>query len=156
MRRCLVLLVLVVPTLGCERQPEFAVVEGRITRNGRPVANIEVAFYADENTRGPRTAGTTDAEGRYRLQTEAGQAGAVIGHYRVCLLDRDPALVLSANKQVLTQAQKSKLPSEVAANLAVPAKPPASRVPDEYTRPWETPLRAEVNSGTQTLDFRIP
>ncbi|AMV27762.1 hypothetical protein VT84_25395 [Gemmata sp. SH-PL17] len=156
-RRYLIALPFVALIAGCgERQPEFAVVEGTITRNGRPAAHIEVAFYADENTQGPRTSGTTDANGRYQLLTETGQVGAVAGRYRVCLYDRAPALLVSANRLSLTPAQAQKLPAEVAAKLPSTNGRSSSRVPDPYTRPWETPLRAEVRPGTQALDFQIP
>jgi hypothetical protein len=156
-RRYQVVLFLAALATGCERPPEFAPVEGTITRGGRPAANIEVVFYADEDTRGAKAFGVTDAQGRYRLQTEAGQNGAVVGRHRVCLCDRDPALLVAANRDAIMQAQQSnKLPPEVAAKIAAASKQPTSRVPDEYARPWETPLRCEVRPGTQTHDFQIP
>lgn len=149
---------------GCERQPEFAPVEGTVTRGGRPIANIEVAFYADENTRGPRSSALTDANGRYRLQTEGGVDGAVIGGHRVCLYDRDPAFIMSLNMGTIAAFDKGRLPPELAGKLppstgkapAAPGKALASRVPDHYMQPWESPLRAEVKPGPQTHDFQIP
>ena len=157
-RQHIALLPLVALACGCERQPEYAPVEGTVTRGGRPVANIEVIFYADENTRGPRASALTDANGRYRLQTEAGTDGAVVGSYRVCLCDRDPAFVMSLNMSTVAAFDKGRLPPELAGKIpaALPGKAPVSRVPDRYMQPWGSPLRAEVKSGPQTLDFQIP
>ncbi|AWM39724.1 hypothetical protein GobsT_19170 [Gemmata obscuriglobus] len=145
---------------GCERQPEFAPVEGTVTRAGRPVANIEVAFYADEPTRGPRSTALTDANGRYRLQADTGADGAVVGAHRVCLYDRDPAFIMSLNMGTIAAFDKGRLPPELAGKLPtgaiMPGKAPVSRVPDKYMQPWESPLRVEVKSGPQTHDFQIP
>lgn len=155
-RRCIALLCLAALAGGCERQPEFGLVEGTVTRGGRPVANIEVMFYADGDTQGPRASGLTDANGRYKLQTEAGKGGAAVGQHRVCLYDRDPAFIMSLNMGSLPTSEKSKLSPDVMAKLQPPAKQAASRVPDNYMQPWESPLRADVKPSSQTLDFQIP
>lgn len=140
---------------GCDRPPEFAVVEGTVTRGGRPAAQIEVAFYADEDTHGPRASGLTDSSGRYRLQTEAGQTGAVVGRHRVCLYDRSPSAMMAGGRPSPGLAKK--MPAGVAGSLPPAAgKQQAPRVPEAYNRPWETPLRAEVRPGTQSLDFQLP
>jgi hypothetical protein len=143
---------------------EFAAVEGTVTHNGRPAANIEVAFFADLDTRGPRASGLTDDAGRYRLVTEAGQEGAVVGNHRVCLLDQDPSMTPTANLS-LAVAMAGKTSPETTARLkdelarrraGGKSGSAASRVPEAYCRPWETPLRATVRAGSQTIDFQIP
>jgi hypothetical protein len=48
-----------------------------------------VTFWADREagTQGPRTQAVTDDSGHYRLRTDNGDAGAVVGKHRVCILD---------------------------------------------------------------------
>src|SRR5262245_27835102 len=74
---------------GCQRGSmwNLAPVEGTVTKGGRPLADIRVVFWADveAGTQGPGTFGVTDAAGHYTLRTHAGDAGAAVGRYRVCL-----------------------------------------------------------------------
>jgi len=118
---------------GCRRGPAFtfAPVEGTITKNGQPLPNVEVVFIGDPNagTRGPRASALTDENGRYRLRGDRGETGAVPGKHRVCIVD------LLANPE--TPMEKR-------------------RMPPSYGRINETPLRAEIRPGPQTLDFDLP
>jgi hypothetical protein len=105
-------------------------VEGTVTKDGRPLADIEVIFLTDieAGTQGPRASGLTDEAGHYRLCTDAGDEGAAIGQYRVCLLDP----------------------------LAKPETPAKEwRVPPRYGSFNETPLRVEVHPDPQIIDFDI-
>ena len=72
---------LTVAGCGRGRAWDLAPVEGTLTQGGRPLAGVEVRFVADpeSGTEGLRSSGVTDAEGRYRLRTDAGRDGAVIG-----------------------------------------------------------------------------
>src|SRR5262245_2170625 len=84
------LLSLITAVGGCQRGPtwDLATVEGTVTKAGRPLAKIQVIFWADvkAGAKGPRTFGFTDATGHYKLRTDMGEQGAAIGQYRVCLL----------------------------------------------------------------------
>ena len=73
-------------SVGCESRYELAPVSGTVTLDGRPVAGAQVSFEpqaSGENAfAGPGSYGTTDKEGRYRLETIDGREGAVVGkHY---------------------------------------------------------------------------
>src|SRR5262249_46145747 len=103
----------------------------------KPQPDIFVQFLPDpgKSTNGPRSTATTDAQGRYRLKTDQGQDGAVVGWHRV---------VLSDTKAV--QASQEQLAA---------GKTGSSRVAGTYSAANTTPLRFEVSPGKNDipLDF---
>jgi len=148
---------LAVACSGCQRSPEFVFVpiEGTITRHGQPLPGVRVSFYTDAGTHGPLTTGITDAAGRYRLHTYAGEKGAVLGHHRVCLSDEAYAL----RAQVQKKAGKGNLVKVDEEDKLFPTdlpSPATPRLPSAYCRVGETPLRAEVRPDSQVIDFDIP
>jgi hypothetical protein len=73
---------------GCARGPEFAEVEGTLSRGGNPLKNVRVEFWPEVD--GPKSSGVTDDQGRYTLKTEDGRnLGAMVGPHRVVLKDLD-------------------------------------------------------------------
>src|SRR4051812_6690607 len=82
---------------GCG-QVSMAPVKGKVTCNGKPVANAAIVFSpvpkndADRESGKPAT-GYTDAEGNYRLSTFKNFDGALVGKHRVTvsLEDTNPA-----------------------------------------------------------------
>lgn len=81
---------LAVPLLlaaGCSGDGfKYVPVSGRITKNGQPLANVRVTFQPMGENPGPGSAGTTDADGRYKLVVSSQQysgEGAVVGKHRV-------------------------------------------------------------------------
>jgi hypothetical protein len=80
---------------GCQRGPRWnlAPVEGTVTKGGRPLPHIEVVFVTDldAGTQGPKASSFTDEAGHYRLQTDNGDDGAVVGKHRVLLSVPPPA-----------------------------------------------------------------
>src|SRR5262249_47289351 len=66
--------------------PTYGEIEGRVTRGGVPLEQVQVVFYPQEN--GPRSVALTDTEGRFEAMTDAIQnvparKGALVGKYRV-------------------------------------------------------------------------
>jgi hypothetical protein len=153
------LLALVVTGGGCQRGPTWnlAPVEGTITKDGRPLAGLEVIFLADVEfgTQGPKTSGLTDTAGHYELRTDAGDRGAAIGRHRVCLYvpeKRDPLPEKSDRLRGRNRTRQAKLPKDKA------AKAPMSdgvQLPPAYGRFAETPLRVEVEPGSQVIDLDV-
>lgn len=118
------------PVLGCAREPEYGFVEGVVTRDGRPLEEVQVRFVPspDHEFPGGYTAqGLTDANGRYRLYTGlASKQGAIVGRHRVCVID--------ANDFEAT----------------------GKRIPPAYYRTSQTPLGSvEVRPGDQIYDIAI-
>jgi hypothetical protein len=105
-------------------------VEGTVVKDGRPLADIQVVFLADAEagTQGPRASGITDESGHYRLRTDNGEDGVVVGKHHVCLF------VLEA--EAMTPAEKR-------------------RVTRLYGSFSETPLRIEVRPGEQVIDLEV-
>ena len=75
-------------TLGCfgyrPDLPPTERVTGTVTLDGQPVANARVQFVPDnlKGTEGAMAAATTDASGKYELET-ATVKGAIVGHHKV-------------------------------------------------------------------------
>jgi hypothetical protein len=156
------LLALAAAAGGCQGGQKWTLVpvEGTVSRNGRPLANVEVVFLADSaaGTQGPRASGTTDQAGRYRLRTDYGEDGAALGQHRVILRDRE-----TARKHLLKGLRRKEM-KEVAevlpenAGRAEESKRSADtpRVPPKYERFPSTPLRATVGSEPLVFDIRLP
>jgi len=105
---------------GCGETKSYGVapVSGRVTLDGKPLADARVTFFpqraAGVNTAesAPEAMGTTDADGRYQLKTVFDDQGAAPGPSRV---------VISTLKQEYDPAN-SEAPPKVVANETVPKK----------------------------------
>ena len=62
--------------------PVTARVKGLVTYQGKPVANLSVAFIPDV---GPLATGKTDASGKFELMTNKPGDGAIIGTHKVAI-----------------------------------------------------------------------
>ncbi|HEV3144277.1 MAG TPA: hypothetical protein VGZ47_10360 [Gemmataceae bacterium] len=88
MRR-LALLLVVMLFAGCSREPyRIAPVSGRVTLDGKPLANAAVVFSPlatkDSNDPGPGSGAKTDAAGRFALTIVGKETkGAVVGKHKV-------------------------------------------------------------------------
>jgi hypothetical protein len=79
--------------LGCGSR-KIAPVSGRVTLNGKPVANALVAFnpIPKEGTSeaGPGSVGTTNENGEFTLMVSPGRKGAQVGRHRVAISAMNP------------------------------------------------------------------
>src|SRR5438045_3919382 len=87
-RRSLVLAAVAVWTAGCGQSYKTAPVSGRVTLDGKPLANATVQFYpvaAPGTDPGPTSLGHTDEDGRYTLSfvDSAATKGALVGKHKV-------------------------------------------------------------------------
>ena len=87
--RLFLALVWIASLAGCNRGPQFVEVSGTVTLNGRPLSDLEVVFMPDPaaGTSGPVSSAYTNENGQFRLVTNKGQLGAVVGTHRVCIRD---------------------------------------------------------------------
>ena len=69
---------------GCSHANSAGEVEGVVTRDGQPLACVQVLFLPAE---GPSSRALTDEGGHFRLVMTTGQESAMIGVHRVCLSD---------------------------------------------------------------------
>jgi len=146
---------------GCQRDPTWnlAPVEGTVTKGGRPLANLEVVFLADLDvgTLGPRATAKTDAAGHYRLRTDSGDNGAVIGKHRVVVRDIITKQMLDLLARPQGKAAVSPPLSEPIERLRKEWKDTAGppRVPPRYGHFNKTPLRVEVRPEAQVIDLEV-
>jgi hypothetical protein len=124
---------------GCGESTKLVETEGLVTQGGKPLANVQVEFLPDPNqgTKGLRSTGVTDAQGRFKLTYQDNRSGAVAGKHRVLITDLKQWEGIS--------------PSREDANK--PLKP--SRVPDLYTDVTRTPLKVEVKAGGPPIKLEL-
>jgi hypothetical protein len=81
------LLAVATSVTGCQRA-DFASVQGIVTLDGKPLADIEVQFLPvpNQRTNHPSTSVYTDADGKYSIVASSGY-GVLIGTHHVCLND---------------------------------------------------------------------
>jgi hypothetical protein len=124
---------------GCGRSVRLGEVEGTVRLDGQPLGQVLIVFIPEDRNQ-PQSMGITDAEGRFKLRCSNARFGAVVGEHRVTLVD---AAIAPGGRS------RDDEPTEGPA-------PPASRVPDVYSRADKTPLRQTVAAGTQSVTFDIP
>jgi len=148
MGRSAVLCVLLL-ALGC-RQPQFASVEGVVTLDGVPMADVEVQFIPepDQEIASPPTSAYTDANGRFQVAA-TGTYGVLIATHRVCI--NDATLMMPGGG--LAVDPESGVPTQ---GQVKTRRAPRSRVPAIYSDAGRTPLRPiEIQPGQQTHDFAL-
>ena len=127
---------------GCgSAGPDVQFVRGVVTLDGNPVDGCLVVFSPEE-AGGLAAAGTTDAKGRFQLNSRNSQRfgqGAIAGPYRVTLskLEGKPA----DDEGRETSATAPTIPKEL--------------MPLVYTSKQTTPLRATVVKGTNEFTFAL-
>jgi hypothetical protein len=136
-------------------------VEGTVSKGGRPFQGVEVVFLADSDagTMGPRSAGRTDETGRYRLRTDDGEDGVVVGKHRVLILAPEVASKSSIERIVSGSERKGTgwLSPEMAKRLENHRKKmgDAPQVPPSYKHFDDTPRRVEVQPGSPVIDLEV-
>ncbi|MDY3553301.1 DUF4198 domain-containing protein [Gemmata sp. JC717] len=148
-RRLALLTVGVVTTAftACQGQQfPMVPVEGVVLKDGKPLDNVKVEFHPDRESGvvGPRSIGLTDASGRFRLQTDAGEDGAVVGAHRVILVDVDYL------------ERTAPIPADHPIKLKHKDKGPlVKRIKDDCSEYYRTPLRQEAKKPNSTVTIEI-
>lgn len=128
-----------VASAGCGGN-NFAEVEGTVTLNGAPLDNVQVEFLPDpeHGTTGPRSTGTTDAQGRFKLVGDDQRPGAAVGKHRVLIQDLKQWEGISPSREDSNK----------------PLKP--SRLPARYTDVLSTPFKnIEVKPGGAPIKLAL-
>jgi hypothetical protein len=131
---------------GCSGR-EFAEVEGTVTLDQKPLADVQVVFVPDttRGNTGNNAYAFTDAQGRYRLRADRDDRdGTVVGPHRVYFVDLTGVPDLTGIPPPPGQ----------------PARPSGPGLPLRFRRVYtdllETPFNdVEVKPGKQTLDFDL-
>lgn len=89
--------VMMIGAIGCgsgvSDTPLMGEVTGVVTFDGNPVVGATVEFTPDNtrDTKGPKSSGVTNAEGKYSLVGPGGTKGAVVGVHKVTIMCPPPA-----------------------------------------------------------------
>ena len=113
-------------------------VSGVVKHDGQPVGSGIVHFLPEA---GPAATGKLDAQGRYRLTTYHANDGAVTGRHQVFFSPIVPEAEFTDEQYV--------------ANTAKPAEVPREFLPETYLSPATSGLTADVESGSNQLDFNL-
>ena len=143
MKRLVVVLCFVVAGCGGPTRPETVPVAGRVTYQGKPVPMGQIMFYPEQ---GHPATGTIDANGAYRLRTFAPDNGAIPGRYRVTIT----AVRFTGGGHAKTFDEELR-----GGGSSAPAKA-EWLVPEVYSRPETTPLRADVTRDSKVINFDLP
>jgi hypothetical protein len=144
------------PLAGCASKHPYGEVDGIVTLDGKPLANVEVVFLPDpeKGNTGRRSVALTDNQGRFRLASDAGQDGAPVGFCRVCindLLAGPPGVAIPA-----PLAEKGAEPAGEPNPAPQAANKSRSRFPSQYGSAAATPLRdIEIKPGSQSINLDI-
>ena len=131
----LCLTVVFVTAAGCGGESvKIVPAEGVLKIGGRPAANVLVQFMPDvrANGRGPTSTATTDEQGVFRLTTQDGKDGAVVGTHMVVLVDLD--------EERVAQGQVAK----------------KGRLDGKYAAPTASNLTATVSEGGGAITIDVP
>ncbi|MCI0460603.1 MAG: DUF4198 domain-containing protein [Gemmataceae bacterium] len=73
-------LLLLVALTGCGGGPSIVKVSGQLSYKGKPVPNVELDFVPEK---GRPSLGRTDEQGRFELEYDRQQKGALVGKHKV-------------------------------------------------------------------------
>lgn len=122
-------------------------VAGVVTSGGKPVAGATVTFYPDSPD-GRAAAGTTDAQGKFRLTTLSADDGAKPGTYKVMVSKIEVTGVgatMSQDEQYKYLEQHGSPPPAESKNV----------LPELYANLTSTPLTATVKDGGNDFQFDL-
>ena len=130
---------LIVSINGCgSKQPEVVEISGTVTRNGTPIAGLQLNF---EPVQGRPSWGATDENGRYTLSYTRDQDGARVGTHKVWVIynprPKDP------KEEMLMMSRNWKPPADMAA------------ITEKYGSAEVSPLEVEVKEEGQVIDFAL-
>jgi len=126
--------------VGCSGASGKASVSGRVTHNGKPVANAHVSFAPQEAGVKPAT-GITDSNGRYVLGTTSPGDGAQAAKYQVSIIARGP--------------DRPPKPGESVTGMPGEMMPGDPVIPTKYFAPDSSGLTFEVKRGSNPANFDL-
>jgi hypothetical protein len=130
-------LVAVLLLAGCSRGGlTLGLVSGQVAVDGKPVKEGVILFVPE---RGPGASGPID-DGRYVLTTRTPGDGAVVGRHKVYFEPKPPP------GDPNTEVREGPVP---------PPPLKSDFPPSRYATPETSGLTAEVQSGTNTIDFKL-
>ena len=125
------LVLLALQVCGCDSGgPKIVKVAGVLTRNGKPVPNLEVYFMP---THGRNSVATADAQGRFDLGYTADQDGALVGTHTVFVIFNPPQ----------AGAERAAAPADIRPIL------------EKYGSKDTSPIRVEITKAVSDLEIKL-
>ncbi|PQO37003.1 hypothetical protein C5Y96_07540 [Blastopirellula marina] len=122
---------------------DAASVEGTVTMQGAKVVDAVVVFRSDS---GDAAVGKTNEEGKFQLSSASIPGGTRPGHYQVTIVKREPLTETAS-----TEEDPNYNPNQRSA----PSKPRGHLLPEKYSRPNTSELKADIVAGKNTIDFEL-
>jgi hypothetical protein len=162
-------------SLGCrgDNGLTLARVRGKVTYMGEPVKKGTVFFMPDDSkgTIGPPAVGSITSDGSYVMSTESSGDGVIVGSHKIGITGVDETPVDSSTPAP-TPEEDSQGYMRAKAKGAAVARSRAARkkdetftdrggskwrfvVPKKLTNPQESGIIANVEPGSQTMNFEI-
>lgn len=135
---------------SCARQEPPAIVEGTLRRNGLPLEDCLVTFFAESGTdpAWSQATGLTDPQGHFQLRNSRQQVGNAVGWHRVTI--QDLAVARGRPRRDHGTVDQDQAEERPAASVR------RSRVPEAYQSLERTPLSREIQPGRQVIDLDLP
>jgi len=133
----LVAVTIVVSGLAAGCGPPFnKKVEGVVTLDGKPLANVLVQFVPLGSTgaQRPISSGTTDADGSFKLTSGKNKNGAIIGKHKVVIMEAS------------RRTREGRIDGARGLDLDLPL---------EYSSAADSPIEVDVTSDKHTYEFNL-
>ena len=130
---------------GCGQGASLNRATGTVRYKGQPVEGAIVTFRCDEQSK--VATGTTDAGGRFELNTYSAGKGAVAGKHKVTVTKFSAPAGVSTVSSMEEMVQAAKQPQTASATQT-------NQLPKRYEKPETSLLEFEVTSGGEN-DFQI-
>ena len=135
--------------------PELHVVQGKVTLDGKPLADARVALHRSEPGASRVFAANTNAEGIYNIKalyTHGEFIGAPAGRYKVTVIKVSPSEL--NDEEFARQFQQEIEAGAVEGNSPRTSNPPYLVNP-QYVSTITTPFEIEVQAGNNKHDFSL-
>ena len=136
--------------------PELHVVQGKVTIDGKPLADARVALHRSEPGASRVFAANTNAEGIYNIKalyTRGEFTGAPAGRYKVTVIKVSPSEL--SDEEFARQYQQRIESGAVEGNSPSERSNPPYLVNPQYVSTITTPFEIEVQAGNNKHDFSL-
>jgi hypothetical protein len=133
----LFLLGIAIVAFGCDSGPKIVTVSGVATYKGQPVSNLRLNFQPEK---GRPSWGDTDANGRFTLEYDAQNKGALLGTHTVSarFLPGGPDEEMAAAQGKFSKGSQA-----------------ARTVAEKYGDTEKSPLKVEITGPTDNLEVKF-
>lgn len=138
------LIIVVLACAGCGEKTGVIPISGKVTYQGKPIANARVVFTPKAG--GRPADGNTNADGAYRLGTFMAGDGALPGEYSVTVSHTDVDVTKPPSTEITDGSAYEPMKEDAA----------KSKIPAKYQSPTQSGLKAVVEaSGPKVFDFAL-